>query len=142
MTCTKWTVLARPGDCHARCAENGLVRCSNRAPSLWPMGIFAGLLKSAPRASHFHGRMPRQLGGARGLNGVNRTISAIIMTPVPLGARVRVHELGLPLGNHPREETIDRSCLLLLLGVLASMGQDVCRRDISVVWASCGDWTC
>jgi hypothetical protein len=44
-----------------------------------------------------------------------------------------------PLGEAGAEK-INRPCLVLLPGLFASMGDDVCRRLVAVVWAARGAW--
>ena len=38
-------------------------------------------------------------------------------------------------------EKINRPCLVLLPGLFASMGDDVYRRLMAIVWAACSAWT-
>jgi hypothetical protein len=45
-----------------------------------------------------------------------------------------------PVGNSAGEETINRSCLVLLFGLLASLCDDVYRRPMAMAWAVCGAW--
>lgn len=67
-----------------------------------------------------------------GTHGFNGALNGI--------ARVGIH--GLLWGwEAASEDKINRPCLVLLLTLLASMGQDLCRRIVSVVWARRGDWT-
>jgi len=46
-----------------------------------------------------------------------------------------------PFGDLAVEETIDRSCLVLLSGLFASLCDDVYRRPMAMAWAACGAWT-
>jgi hypothetical protein len=76
---------------------------------------------------------------ARGLNGaLNRQLVRLrLLSSLGQSANSKPWHAG----EVAIEETIYRACLMLLLGLLASMGQDVCRHVISAVWARCGDWT-
>jgi hypothetical protein len=38
------------------------------------------------------------------------------------------------------EETINRSCLVLLFSLLAGLCDDVYRRSLAIVWVACGSW--
>jgi hypothetical protein len=49
---------------------------------------------------------------------------------------------SLPLlGGYAGDETINRSRLVLLFGVFASLCDDVYRRPMAMAWAACGAWT-
>jgi len=45
------------------------------------------------------------------------------------------------LGDLAGAEKINRPCLVLLRGLFASMGDDVYRRLMAIVWAACSAWT-
>ena len=44
-------------------------------------------------------------------------------------------------GDVAGAEKINRPCLVLLPGLFASMGDDVYRRSMAIVWAACSAWT-
>jgi hypothetical protein len=45
------------------------------------------------------------------------------------------------LGDVAGAEKINRPCLVLLPRLFASMGDDVYRRLMAIVWAACSAWT-
>jgi hypothetical protein len=45
------------------------------------------------------------------------------------------------LGDVAGAEKINRPCFVLLSGLFASMGDDVYRHLMAIVWAACSTWT-